>query len=225
MRQSSQDERELLIDPDFFAAVRRDCPQAGALDVRLKRAEHHNELSRHRYDAVLYRSPAPALDLDGAEQVEFSGFEDLRKRLTEDRPELVRVLSVPNLRVRHETAAAQLLADLAPLAEVLHELEPATATGADPEEFHRLAAELGYRAAVSWAASGAPDEIDVVLARDSDPDAAVPYRPSGALDLPYTAYGNNPARNAAAAALVTTLRGKLAAVLPPHLVPAAIILD
>ncbi|MER5640765.1 class I SAM-dependent methyltransferase [Kitasatospora sp. NPDC002227] len=223
VRQSSLNERELLIEPDFFAAVRRDCPEAGALDVRLKRAVHHNELSRHRYDAVLYRSPAPALDLDGAEQLDFDGLADLRKRLTEDRPALVRVASVPNLRVRHEAAAAALLQSLSPVEEVLGELE--TAEGTDPEEFHRLAEELGYRAAVTWAASGAPDEMDVVLARDSDPDAAVPFRPTGPLDLPYTAYGNDPARNAAATAFATTLRGRLAATLPPHLVPATIVLD
>ncbi|MCX4750283.1 class I SAM-dependent methyltransferase [Kitasatospora sp. NBC_01287] len=225
VRQSSQDERELLIDPDFFAAVRRQSPLAGALEIQVKRAAHHNELSRHRYDAVLYRSPAPALELDDAEQLDFTGAEDLRKRLTEDRPAALRLVSVPNLRVRHESAAARLLEQLAPLEQVVAELEPTEPTGADPEDFYRLAEELGYRAAVTWSASGAPDEVDVVLVRDADPAAAVPYLPSGSLELPFTAYGNDPARNAASAALLTALRGKLAAVLPAHLVPAVLVLD
>nr|WP_218577583.1 non-ribosomal peptide synthetase [Phytohabitans rumicis] len=47
-------EKELLVDPDYFATL---APAA----VRVRRGRAHNELTRYRYDAVLRRS-APAVD-------------------------------------------------------------------------------------------------------------------------------------------------------------------
>jgi SAM-dependent methyltransferase len=233
VRQSSQDERELLIDPDFFSVVQRRSPEAGPLDIRLKRADYHNELSRHRYDAVLYRRPTEAVPLDEGETVVWgsgiTGPDELRKVLAERGPRVLRVASVPNSRVRHETTAARLLAALAPTEEVsCHLAQAADNGGVDPEEFHALAAELGYRTAVTWARSGEPDEIDVAFTRDegSDPLGPVfPYTPSGSVELPLAEYGNNPAHRAAASGYTAALRAALAAELPGHLMPSAFVIE
>ncbi|GGV27920.1 hypothetical protein GCM10010182_58530 [Actinomadura cremea] len=53
-------EKELLLDPAFFAAL--DGP--ARVDVLTRRGVHHNELTRHRYDAILWKpggeaAPAP----------------------------------------------------------------------------------------------------------------------------------------------------------------------
>ncbi|MER5649307.1 amino acid adenylation domain-containing protein [Streptosporangium sp. NPDC002524] len=54
-------EKELLLDPAFFASL----GLAARVEVRTKRGVHHNELSRHRYDVTLWKSPAtePATEL------------------------------------------------------------------------------------------------------------------------------------------------------------------
>ncbi|MBE1535922.1 non-ribosomal peptide synthetase [Actinomadura algeriensis] len=49
-------EKELLLDPAFFAAL--DGP--ARVDVLTRRGVHHNELTRHRYDAILWK-PGPGL--------------------------------------------------------------------------------------------------------------------------------------------------------------------
>ncbi|WP_433479115.1 amino acid adenylation domain-containing protein [Spirillospora sp. CA-142024] len=49
-------EKELLLDPAFFAAL--DGP--GCVDVLTRRGTHHNELTRHRYDVVLHKDAPPA---------------------------------------------------------------------------------------------------------------------------------------------------------------------
>ncbi|QKG18471.1 cyclic nucleotide binding protein [Actinomadura verrucosospora] len=49
-------EKELLLDPAFFAAL--DGP--ARVDVLTKRGVHHNELTRHRYDVVLWK-PGPGV--------------------------------------------------------------------------------------------------------------------------------------------------------------------
>lgn len=228
VRQSCQDERELLIDPDFFAAVQDRTGLAGPLDLRVKRAAHHNELSRHRYDAVLYRAPAEAADLAGAASLEWgrdlTSAEELGKRLAEDAPEALRVLSVPNARVRHEAEAARLVQRQASAADAVAALEAAAGDGPDPEDFERVAAEHGYRAVLSWARSGEPDELELTLTRDAGRPVAVPYTPAGPLDLPYTAYGNDPAR-AAANGFLASLRTELAAVLTGPSMPSAFVLE
>ncbi|MGN9906763.1 amino acid adenylation domain-containing protein [Phytohabitans sp. LJ34] len=49
-------EKELLVDPDYFATL-------APATVRVRRGRAHNELTRYRYDAVLHRGPvAPPVD-------------------------------------------------------------------------------------------------------------------------------------------------------------------
>jgi 2-polyprenyl-3-methyl-5-hydroxy-6-metoxy-1,4-benzoquinol methylase len=236
VRNSCADERELLIDPDFFAAVRARTPGAGALSVRVKRAVHHNELSRHRYDAVLYRSAGGQAD-EAPDTVtlewgrEVSGADGIGERLAGRAPERLLVLSVPNARVRHEAAAARLAAGGAPAAEVVAALDAAGSGGVDPEDLARTAAAHGYRAEVTWGRSGEPDHVDALFTRadgggpdgGAGPDAAA-YVPTGRLDLPFAAYGNDPAR-AAENGFVKALRTELEQLLPGALMPSAFVLE
>ena len=46
-------ENELLIDPAFFAALRRSLPKIGRVEVHPKRGRAHNELTGFRYQVVL----------------------------------------------------------------------------------------------------------------------------------------------------------------------------
>ncbi len=49
-------EGELLLDPDFFAAL--DGMSTADMDLRSSAGAHHNELTRYRYDVVLRTGPA-----------------------------------------------------------------------------------------------------------------------------------------------------------------------
>jgi len=105
-------ENELLLDPDFFASLPELIPGLASVDLRVKRARHHNELSRYRYDAVLHTVPAaapPAETLRWGTDVSDLGA--LRARLA-GRPGPLRVTGVPNGRLDG---------------------------GVDPEVFHELA--------------------------------------------------------------------------------------
>ena len=48
-------EKELLVDPDYFATL-------APATVRVRRGRAHNELTRYRYDAVLHRGPAAPVE-------------------------------------------------------------------------------------------------------------------------------------------------------------------
>ncbi|WP_346017274.1 AMP-binding protein, partial [Streptomyces sp. SID6137] len=49
-------EKELLVDPEYFAALAQHIPDLAGTDIQLKRGTVHNELTRYRYDATLYKT-------------------------------------------------------------------------------------------------------------------------------------------------------------------------
>ncbi|MGW1274279.1 non-ribosomal peptide synthetase, partial [Streptomyces sp. NPDC002491] len=99
-------ESELLLDPGFFASL-----DGFDADIRIKRAVHHNELSRYRYDVVLRPgTPAPAA-LDERETAWAAAGGDLAALagLLAGRPPRLRVTGVPNARLADDLAATRAL--------------------------------------------------------------------------------------------------------------------
>ncbi|MEU8437216.1 amino acid adenylation domain-containing protein, partial [Streptomyces sp. NPDC029216] len=99
-------ERELVVAPEWFTAWAQGRPVG--VDIRLKAAQAHNELTRHRYEVVLHKEPADALDLAGVPAVPWHGQQpDLAELgLQADRTGPVRVTGIPNARLAEESAAA-----------------------------------------------------------------------------------------------------------------------
>ncbi|MFF4607327.1 class I SAM-dependent methyltransferase [Streptomyces sp. NPDC001339] len=218
-------EKELLVDPDFFTSVARQVPDVAAVDIRLKRARHHNELSRHRYDAVLRKAPRPVTDAAALPTLvwgmEVSGVTGAAERLRARPAAAVRIVDVPDARVAHEVAAARLLETGAGVETVLKALETggAPAAAADPEALYALGDELGYDTAVCWAASGAPGLVDVVFVPRGPEPAVVSCAATERVGPHPAAYANHPARATRTSTVVAELRATLAERLPAHLVP------
>ncbi|MEU8802030.1 amino acid adenylation domain-containing protein [Spirillospora sp. NPDC048819] len=93
-------EKELLLDPAFFTAL--DGP--ARVDVLTKRGVHHNELTRHRYDVVLWKSVPPAPETP---VVDWTTLDDLEARPAGP----LRVRGVPDPRLSGEVAALRTLRD------------------------------------------------------------------------------------------------------------------
>ena len=47
-------EKRLIINPEFFLALKETLPQISHVDIQLKRGHYQNELTRFRYDAVIH---------------------------------------------------------------------------------------------------------------------------------------------------------------------------
>ncbi|MGW0548746.1 amino acid adenylation domain-containing protein [Streptomyces altiplanensis] len=223
MEQQVRLETELLLSPAVFTSLAGELPGVQSVDVRVKRGVHHNELTRYRYDAVL-STGRPVLDAEGAPRIGWedltSGIADLEARLRTGRPELLRVSSVPNGRVRDEYAAMRELdAGINPLVAGRPPVSPVEAP--DPEELCALGERLGYRAITTWSAH--PSHLDVLYIRPQAGRAPGPLTSTCVLRSgpDPLLHANTPNAFDRTADLGATLRGYLQEQLPDYMVPSA----
>ncbi|GGX36954.1 hypothetical protein GCM10010297_67750 [Streptomyces malachitofuscus] len=198
VEQSVRWEGELLLDPDYFAAL-----DGFDAEIRVKRGAHHNELTRYRYDVVLH--PGPQAIAPDEHEVPWEGAAQLDALLAE-RPARLRVTGIPNARLADD------LADLRALEGSSREAAP----GADPETLHALAERHGYRAALTWNGTADDGALDAVLAL-TDPHPGL-YRGTNAYP-----HANHPAPFRDVTALMRTLRAHAAEWLPDYMVPSALV--
>ncbi|WP_190012306.1 non-ribosomal peptide synthetase, partial [Streptomyces griseoviridis] len=224
-------ETELLADPEFFPALRTRLPDIEAVDVRVKRGAHHNELSRHRYDVVLRKRGGPATpaarpgttvswprDLGGP---------DALARLLGDGPAALRVEDVPNARLAAETTALRLLDGAGDVDAARLAVRDGTGVpdAVDPEELHALGERFGYRTAVTWSATSSEGALDVLFTKAPPVGPVIDdlYRPTANEAADPLAFTNSPRRASLAGTLVGTLRDHLRDRLPAPTVPAAFV--
>ncbi|MFF5139127.1 non-ribosomal peptide synthase/polyketide synthase [Streptomyces sp. NPDC013157] len=204
-------EKELLVDPDYFTTL------GYGVDLRTRRGRHHNELTRHRYDVVLYAGE-PDVRLDDAPTVEWSAAHTVGElarggltsgavgQLLRDAGELIarvggrprtgqpaalRVTGIPDGRIRED--------------------------GVDPETLHALGADAGHRVLTTWS-PGAGTYDAVFLGAEHRLTGGL-FRPGGGT----APYANDPTAARETGALVRRLREDLGRELPEYMVPAAFV--
>ncbi|WP_344247522.1 amino acid adenylation domain-containing protein, partial [Actinocorallia libanotica] len=212
-------EKELLVDPGLFAFLAPTLPGVTGVDVRMRRGRAHNELTRHRFDAVV--RTGPVADLSGAPVLRWGSdaadLDGLAARLRGiDGP--VRLAGVPNPRLGGESAARRVLTDDVTAAAALRALLAAP-SGVEPEDLHDLAASLGLTALTTWGEG--EDLFEAVFTPEDGAFTGLYTPPSAARDV-LAAYANVPGRSRQAGALTGTLRDWLKERLPDHMVPASI---
>jgi SAM-dependent methyltransferase/acyl carrier protein len=229
-------EGELLIDPEFFTALRRRIPEIGRVEIQLKRGRAQNELARFRYDVVLHVGPAasPQPDcawLDWNKQ----GLtpELLREILQKTEPDVLGLTGVPNARLQPDAEALRLLSStdgpetVGGLREMLRQAPPAP--GVEPEDLFGIERELPYKVEIRASRTAVDGFCNVVFRRRSPQggiaEHAIPRFP-GESDLarPWEALANNPLRQKVAAKLVPQVRRWLGDKLPEYMVPSVFVL-
>ncbi|HKR51480.1 MAG TPA: amino acid adenylation domain-containing protein, partial [Pseudonocardiaceae bacterium] len=218
-------ERELLVAPDFFAALSTTVPET-SVSIHTKRGCHHNELSRYRYDTVLYRQPATPISLADAPclvwGLSISDLDVLAAHLSEHRPSLLRVSRIPDARLAAELAAMRALDEGATVAEAAQRLR-IDGGGIEQEALHDLADRLGYRLVVTWSA-GTDGAVDAVFIAGDRAGVGIwtdAYLPVAVTERESWAHRATIARQRAA--LPQRLREELKRQLPDHMVPAALV--
>jgi thioesterase domain-containing protein/acyl-CoA synthetase (AMP-forming)/AMP-acid ligase II/acyl carrier protein len=231
-------EGELLIDPGFFRVWASRVDGIAGVDVRIKRGNYSNELSRYRYDVLIHKSPtsvSPTTDLPslrwGLDVADFAAFtQQLTDASPGNGPDYFRVVGVPNPRVAGELAAVNALAQDAPFGEVPQQWADTYVETQvfDLEDFYRLGQRCGFQVAVTWSAEHGTGYVDVVFGRIG-PASPVSWLatetspPSESTTAGLARYTNSPSAELAAASLMVSLRTFLGQQLPDYMVPAVVI--
>jgi acyl carrier protein len=225
------EEKELVIDPDFFIALQKHLPQIGSVDILLKRGRTDNELTRYRYDAVLHVGEVATLEAE--ETLEWKVGESLlahiSARLGARQLASFHISNVPNRRLSRDLAATRILEvseQHRNIGELRKLIEESESDGEDPEAFWALGKTHGYETKISWAAGSQEGHFSVLfidLARACNVVSTAHHRSSS---LPLNTYANDPSSPLRRRQLSSQLRGSLQSSLPDHMVPAAfVVLD
>jgi amino acid adenylation domain-containing protein len=222
-------EKELLIDPQFFHALPERLVGITSAEVQLKRGEASNELTRYRYDVVLYTGEhiiaRPVYASVDWQTAAWSGA-DLETVLSDRRWRAVRVSSIPNSRLVKEAAALRLIErseerlEAGVLRRQLNELE---FEDVEPETVWKAGETHDYEVQVTW---GAQDSLECFEAHmlDRTRSDQVP-RVMGLEPVPqaqpWSAYANAPLDNSLRQQLIPQLREYLKGRLPEYMVPSA----
>ncbi|MDH6196197.1 amino acid adenylation domain-containing protein [Mycobacterium frederiksbergense] len=219
-------EQELLLAPDFFAALPQHLPDIAAVEIQLKHMPAVNELSRYRYEVVLRKAPAlvrSVADLRSEPWQRFESLAALGEHLQSQQLPELRITGVPHAGIWPDAAMAHALEQAGDRTTV-SELRSRTAEsgGVLPHQCRRLGHELGYATTVTW--SPTAGLVDVVYTRATPADATLPtlsdvYLPRGQVGS-LAGYVNDPS----AIERVAELRSFASDKLPEYMVPTAIMM-
>ncbi|AVH63935.1 non-ribosomal peptide synthetase [Nostoc sp. 'Peltigera membranacea cyanobiont' N6] len=221
-------ETELVIDPDFFTAIKQRFPQINYVQIQLMRGKHHNELNEFRYNVILHISAETVNNTANDSVLNWS--EDnltvsaVCQLLIDNQPEILSIINVPNARLISAIKTAEWLSDVesfktvGQIRKALQELEN---FGVDPEDFYAL--NVPYSINITWSYSSTEGHYDVVFVRQDEVGKRTIFPHSTALSRPWQSYANNPLQAKAAHKLVPQLQTYIAQKLPEYMMPSGFV--
>ncbi|QMV14111.1 non-ribosomal peptide synthetase/type I polyketide synthase [Vibrio spartinae] len=167
-----QEDKELLVAPDYFYQLKQRYPQIRQVEVRLKTTWGENEMSRFRFDVVIQCGPALSAPVKCDWLPCPEDQHALRTMLSQSQKTLFGVRNIPNQRLHRWVrmmARAELNgsgeADLYCDQQAFH-----------PAEIVEMAASLNWTAQILWTGNNADGCFDAVFIqrdRTSDPEQVV----------------------------------------------------
>ncbi len=219
-------EKELVIDPQFFLALPGRVQAISAAEILLKRGTTRNELTCYRYDVILHRGgwrgeTAAQEPLDWNEAV--GGLSEFEDCLRERRWCTVCLRAIPNARLSEPAALHALIEssdETCSVGQLRSRLETLQVQGIDPERIADLCQAYGYEIRLQ-PGSGATFSGSLFRRPKTQSLVRDPPRVNGGVC--WNRYANRPCgiKRLHRPALFSQLRDQLEDVLPEYMIPSA----
>ncbi|MEH2459861.1 amino acid adenylation domain-containing protein [Nostoc sp.] len=221
-------ETELVIEPDFFTAIKQRFPQINHVQIKLMRGKHHNELTDFRYNVILHVSGESVNNTENYSVRNWS--EDnltisaVHQLLIENQPEILSIINVPNARVMSAVKIVEWLSDVEDfktVGQIRKALQKIENIGVDPEDLYAL--NVPYWVDITWSHSSIEGDYDVVFVRQDGVGKRTIFPHSTTHSRPWESYANNPLQAKAARKLVPQLQTYIAEKLPEYMMPSGFV--
>ncbi|NET44009.1 non-ribosomal peptide synthetase [Okeania sp. SIO2B3] len=226
-----QQEKELLVSPEFFVALKQKYPEITHVQMRLQKGRELNELNKYRYSVLLHieAQPKSVIEAPTYEKTGISAGE-IEAYLKEKQPESICFSNLVNSRIATDVAALELRSQsesqLLNVQQLRQQLDQQSLDGVDPEELHELSAKLGYKLELCWSPQGKTGYVDAVFVRNELATEAIvltPLTQKLVVSGDWDSYGNNPLQAQAAKQLIPQWREYLEQRLPDYMVPSGFV--
>ncbi len=198
VEQSVRKEEELVIDPEWFLALKKTMPAIAEARIMPKAEHSPNEFTSFRYDAILSTGSSPATEVEWQHWQEENWTKTKLRQVLSEKPPLLALQAVRNSLIDPSKGDAAI----------------------QPSDCFDLGEEYNYQVRVSWANSDETGIFDVAFLQDKD---AKPIFPEKGPDLPKENLTNFPMLFSLGRQLEPRLRKRLREFLPDYMIPKAFI--
>ena len=164
-----QRDPELVLSPAYFLSLQNRLPKISKVEIQLKRGRGDNEMSRYRYNAILYVGPAA----DVPSEISFEDWTERALTVDEIRSMLQErcgpfgLKRIRNARIDKDIKALEMVrSDYAPrtAGELRREVERCNTPGVHPQDLIDLGKEnLDFQVLLSWGASRSDGSYDALF--------------------------------------------------------------
>ena len=228
IEQAVMNEEELLVEPQFFTALKERLAAISHVTVMLKKGRSLNELTKFRYDAFIFKEgpleevKIPWLDWK-SEGLDLQRLCDI---LGGEAFELTGLQYVPNSRVQEAVKAVEVLAGskavrtAGELRDICRDDE-----GTDPCDLWALEDKYPYSVEILWERGYSDGSFDVIFRHSGSEAHRIPILDrKDPLPSAWSLYVNDPLMPVLRGKLVPQLRAWLRDRLPEYMVPQAIVI-
>jgi amino acid adenylation domain-containing protein/thioester reductase-like protein len=225
-------DKELVLHPDFFKALRVHLPRISHIETQLERGYSCDELTRFRADVILHLETevplvVPSLIVDWQQDLSFS---QIQKYLQDDQLSSVKVVGVPNGRFYSAVKAVEILnapEGMLTVQDIRQAIENLSDHGVHPEAFWSLQKELPYQLYITWSEQGQLGTYDVIFRHQSTIEAEgrlfkVLEEPIAL--KPWNFYATNPLTVNEKNNLIPQLKDFLREKLPEYMLPTTFVM-
>ncbi|NDD31113.1 MAG: methyltransferase, partial [Proteobacteria bacterium] len=228
-----RNEEELLLSPALFTEWKNLWPQVTRVEVTPKRGHAPNELTKYRYDAVLFTDDDDARDTASPawHDATSMNLDDIAAKLREDSEDVIAFTRIDNARTRDDRFTQMALSEHASqstdtalkTATDLHaalrsQLDIESTRTLDPEALHALALAHGFTLSLSLAAASPDGALDAVFTRGDAARKAIEWPAPSRLARPLA---NDPLAPVIATRLASELKRWITERLPDYMIPTA----